>query len=201
MRRTVREISPTLTSTLADLVAGRQPWPLYLWGPAGTGKTSAALALLDRCGPVLPADLRCSYPAGDWLAGYVAARTIQQVRLDADRGRLSWGRPGSGTDELRWTVIAEKLTTAPLLVVDDLGVGALREFGLQVLLDLLDPRLGDPVRPTVAVSNLPPSRLPEFTDERVADRLLAGTVVELGGASRRSQTLPPAPGEPPPPAG
>jgi DNA replication protein DnaC len=41
-------IAPALARHLRDLAAGRAEWPLYLWGGAGTGKTCAALWLLDQ---------------------------------------------------------------------------------------------------------------------------------------------------------
>jgi len=41
-------VSPDLQTVLDRLLAGTAPWPLYLWGPIGTGKTRAALCACDR---------------------------------------------------------------------------------------------------------------------------------------------------------
>lgn len=46
-------ISPGLRQTLDDLGCGKAEWPLYLWGPTGTGKTCAALCLYDKVPDVL----------------------------------------------------------------------------------------------------------------------------------------------------
>lgn len=45
--RSMNAVDVTLRNVMRDLVTGRLPWPLYLHGPAGAGKTRACLALLD----------------------------------------------------------------------------------------------------------------------------------------------------------
>lgn len=185
-----------LRSVLAGLAAGRLPWPLYLHGDVGTGKSAGALALLDQFGPVLPGELDATPPALDWLAGYVVAGTLASTRIAADRGRLSWRTPGSGSDELGWGMLSRKVQEGPLVVLDDLGIGPVRDFALETLLELFDPRLASPVRPTVIISNVTPSAIAGLTDARTADRLLAGTVFGLTGASRRRTATPQAAPEP-----
>lgn len=41
-------VAPQLRSVFRRLVSGEAPWPLYLWGAVGTGKTLAALCLCDH---------------------------------------------------------------------------------------------------------------------------------------------------------
>lgn len=41
-------VAPQLRSIFRSLVSGERPWPLYLWGQVGTGKTLAALCLCDH---------------------------------------------------------------------------------------------------------------------------------------------------------
>lgn len=185
-----------LRSVLTALADGRLPWPLYLHGDVGTGKTAAGLALLDQFGPVLPTELDATPPALDWLAGYVVAGGLSSTRIAADRGRLSWRTPGSGSDELGWGMLSRKVQESPLVVLDDLGIGPVRDFALETLLELFDPRLASPVRPTVTISNVAPSAIAGLTDARTADRLLAGTVFGLTGASRRRTASPQAGQEP-----
>src|SRR5262249_18706175 len=83
-------------------VEGREPWPLYLWGPTGTGKTSAALALLDHCGWGEGAYRGTWTPdIWDWLHGFIEVRHIPAVRIGADQGRFYWSRDGNAGD-LYW---------------------------------------------------------------------------------------------------
>ena len=41
-------VVPNLQRKLCGLAQGENPWPLYLWGPVGSGKTRAALAFCDQ---------------------------------------------------------------------------------------------------------------------------------------------------------
>ena len=46
--RSLALVHPDLRLVFRRLVTGQAPWPLYLHGPVGTGKTMAALCLLDH---------------------------------------------------------------------------------------------------------------------------------------------------------
>jgi len=45
--RRLSDVNPKLLDLWKELVSARAPWPLYLHGPVGTGKTFAALAFSD----------------------------------------------------------------------------------------------------------------------------------------------------------
>lgn len=45
--RSIDRVDRKLFDTFRGLCRGEKPWPLFLTGPTGTGKTYAALALLD----------------------------------------------------------------------------------------------------------------------------------------------------------
>lgn len=45
--RRMSEVDETLVRVFRDLVSGALPWPLFLYGGVGTGKTFAALSLAD----------------------------------------------------------------------------------------------------------------------------------------------------------
>src|SRR5271154_596736 len=54
IRRSLAELTPQLATRLGRLLESQEPWPLFLHGPAGTGKTCAALATGDCvAGPVI----------------------------------------------------------------------------------------------------------------------------------------------------
>lgn len=170
---------------LRGLVAGERPWPLYLYGTPGGGKTSAALALLDAVGPEAP---RGTWPevVSDWYAGFVETRHLTALRIGADQGRYQWSRDGQAGD-VTWDALRRGLARAPLFVLDEIGVGReASDFRLDLLLDVLGARCDDPVRPFVVTSNRTPADIERRVyDGRVADRILCGTVFRLDGPSRR----------------
>jgi len=178
-------VPQALRDTFRALVSGRAPWPLYLWGPAGTGKTSAALVLLDHCGPTPPGG-EWSADVRDWLAGFVEVRHLPRLKIGADQGRLSWSRDGN-SGNVTWAVLARELRRAPVAVFDEIGVGReASDFRLDTLIEVLNLRADDPVRPFVVTSNLKPSEVKRVVyDDRVASRILAGTVFHLDGPDRR----------------
>src|SRR5437868_6300640 len=50
VQRSADLIDKDLRATINRLINGNEPWPLFLHGPAGTGKTAAALCLMDFAG-------------------------------------------------------------------------------------------------------------------------------------------------------
>ncbi len=52
IHREFGRIDPTLRTVLKDLVTAQRPWPLFLHGSIGSGKSAAGLALLDHVGGV-----------------------------------------------------------------------------------------------------------------------------------------------------
>jgi hypothetical protein len=48
IERSIASIDPALRQSLRRLALGELPWPCFLHGPVGTGKTLAALCLLDH---------------------------------------------------------------------------------------------------------------------------------------------------------
>lgn len=177
---------PQIQSSLRSLVRGEAPWPLYLWGTAGTGKTSAALVALDHCGKrkgekfdVTPLSLR------DWWYGYAEVRQLTGMRVQADKG---WHRDflAVGWGLSTWEHLIARWARLPLVVIDELGVGRTEsDFRLDVMLEVINARCNDPVRPVIFTGNVKPSELQHVYDDRVASRILAGTVVHITGEDRR----------------
>lgn len=46
--RAVDQVDLALREVFRGLIAGELPWPLFLWGPVGSGKTRAVLCLCDH---------------------------------------------------------------------------------------------------------------------------------------------------------
>lgn len=185
VRRELAEISLALRSTIRELVSGSKPWPLYLWGPAGTGKTSAALVMLDHCGPRRRDELSPETPdrLANWVHGYAEVRTFNGLKIGCNEGRIHW--PGGGAAS--WDGLLAAVARAPLFVFDEIGVGSqAKDFALDTLLEVLERRAGDPVRPFVVTGNIKPSDLASVYDDRVSSRILAGTAFQLNGLDRRT---------------
>lgn len=155
-------IDPDLKRTIRALCAGELPWPLFLWGPPGTGKTCAALLLLDHASGM--------YWTPDELAEDMILASKGQVHYESGRGV---------TPKALWREIGQR----PLVVVDELGVRSkVGEWQYQCLKRLLDAREG---KPLVGISNLNLKEIVQVYDDRIASRLAAGTVFHLAGKDRR----------------
>ena len=163
------EPGTTVTGRLSDWAGGPRGRNLVVLGPIGTGKTHAVFA---ACRPLV---LEKGYdfkfcPVVDMLDDL---------------------RPG-GTEGA-----AERLRSADLLALDDLGAQKGTEWAHERLYALVNRRWMDE-RPTVATSNFIPRKMApqgytgpfwEDLDERLRSRLAGSgaVVVVLGGEDRRKR--------------
>jgi DNA replication protein DnaC len=161
--RDLESVSQPVRKSIKACIEGRSEWPLFLFGPAGTGKTCAALCLADRVKS----------------SRYWTEETLCQNVTDAMMGRLfnSAGYETFLKDVWHW------VESAPLVVVDELGTRAnVSEHRYSVIKSTLDLREG---KPLVLISNVEPGELAAIYDDRIASRALCGTVVKAGGSDRR----------------
>jgi DNA replication protein DnaC len=141
-----------------DACAGFPANNLYLWGPAGVGKTHLATAIVRSS------------------ARAVVARPAQIFRRV--RGIKS------GTEE---QAIIDRIAAIPQLVIDDIGVEKNTGFSLAVLYEIIDARDMAYNKGLIVTSNLSLGALADrLGDDRVTSRL-AGMckVVEITGPDRR----------------
>ncbi|VTR97029.1 unnamed protein product [Gemmata massiliana] len=183
---------PELLTLCRELLNGLRSWPLYLWSPGpGTGKTSTALTLLDHYGH---AHRGYSADVSEFMHGFADFAALPDLFRSAERGRYyrssSYGCQTIWSSDL-WGAVRR----SPLLVIDDLRKPSDREQRLGddhygILKRILDERVA---RPLVITSNVDPWEPPgggapelvRLFDDRVADRIVCGTVLELAGDSRR----------------
>lgn len=150
---------------MREMANGQRPWPLFLHGGAGRGKTCAALCMLDRSG-----------------GAYYSAGEMCDVVMQAIKGTLR-GRQHGGkiAPDALWAEWARM----NLFVLDELGsrekVG---DFIYDTTKRLVDIRSG---KPLIVISNLDLPTLAVLYDDRLTSRLAAGTVVHLLGEDRRMQ--------------
>lgn len=160
-------IPPGLLKVIKSCSEGESPWPLFLFGSTGTGKTCAALVMLD------------------WAGGeYFEATRMSEDHNDTKFGRYEERLPSGGV----WTPTAKgwrlaRLEMPALLVVDELGI---RERASQAQYEIvkyvLDLREG---RPLVCISNMTGPELEQVYDARIVSRLGAGTIFDCSGGDRR----------------
>lgn len=161
MPRSLALVDHGLRNVFRELVAGREPWPLYLYGPAGTGKTRAALCLCD-------AVTKATYVTVEDLCNQVMGRSWGGLNFGDDDPALSW---------------EEKLDLA---VLDEIGCRQnVGDLHYNVVREFADDREFHHGSVAVYVSNLSPEQLAQVYDARIASRLLCGTWHHLDGQDRR----------------
>jgi len=154
--RSVSAIDKHVIGAMADVLDGRRPWPVYLWGPVGTGKSCAALALCDLT-----------------RGRYWSMDVIVDQLFDGYRGT------GSGATNL-WGDVARPT----LAVLDEIGARAVSDTVYGAVKHFWESRVRAG-NVAIYVSNLSPDGLAQAFDDRIASRLTCGTVVELAGRDRR----------------
>ena len=134
---------------------------LYLWGPAGSGKTHLAGAI---------------------VRGSKYGEMIKATSL------VRWFRLRDPREEEREI---ERLAAVPVLVVDDLGVQKDSEHALAILYEILDRRDMNMRHGLIITSNLPLDLLSKkMGDDRITSRI-AGMcrIVKVGGEDHRIRRI------------
>lgn len=150
-----------------DCCQGREPWPLFLFGAPGRGKTCAALCVADLC--------FSQYFTVPILAEQHNAAMVGKFECTVASGEVRRPQP---------SLFREWFLERPdLLILDEIGLrSTVTDAHYEVVKHAIDAREG---RPFIAISNHPLGALAKIYDTRVYSRLGAGTVVEVGGEDRR----------------
>lgn len=161
--------SPSKTQSLAQtdralieafrtVVTGNSPWPLFVTGKPGRGKTCGALVLLDHTSSGIY--LTCNELVGRRMASF---------------------RPGA--PDMPWEALLSVKQRA-LVVLDEIGTRqTVNDTHYECVQQVLDMREGYPL---ILISNLTLEEIEQRYDDRIASRCGAGTVVELKGRDRRT---------------
>lgn len=135
-------------------------------GPPGTGKTCAALRMLDHSAGLY------------WTSAAFASEAVQAMR-----GELLW--PWCGDRRVGEAFFWRAVAGATLVVLDDLATRrAVTDADYDRTKRLLDLREG---RPLVVISNVALGQITQLYDDRIASRLTGGTVLTLSGRDRRQK--------------
>lgn len=163
------KVAPDVRDALRDCAMGCKPWPLVLTGPAGGGKTCAALALADYVeGPSR------FYSATELTERLIAARCWRLVEWTFAKGEDTKVDP-----LLLW----QEWRVPDLCIIDDLSQRAnVSDTGYEAIKMALDQREGSPL---IVTTNTDFDAIGRTYDDRIASRLASGTVVEFDGEDRR----------------
>jgi DNA replication protein DnaC len=172
---------------MGALARGDLPWPLFVFGPAGVGKTCAALCLLDHVMPPTCSEItdeegvrRIKRIGGE--TAYYTATGLAEAVIDCQQGR----------GELHPPLFWQRLTEKVLVVLDEIGARErVSDHHYDCVKRLLDDRHA---RPLIVLSNLSLEQVANVYDSRIASRMAAGTIVQVKGRDRR---LPAPPGTTP----
>jgi len=148
-----------------EMIAGKHPWPLFVFGDAGAGKTGLALMLVD-------------WAKGEYFTQAEWVRTCREAEFGDLRTSVGY--------KLHLRDIRKGWEHAPVAVLDELGTRmTVSDHAYESVQWAVDARQG---LPTVFVSNLDLGGLRKVFDDRIASRLSAGTVMQLSGDHRIKRT-------------
>lgn len=147
-------------------------WPLYLWGPTGTGKSCAAAVAYRQW-----------RPSATWMSLSELCDLLKAFGVSPIQTIQSGGQAVEITLAKFWT----RLRDQGLVVVDEIGTREATAHRYDAFRDLLEIRKG---KPLIVTGNLDPSdKLGEIYDERIQSRISAGVLMEVKGGDRRIQGL------------
>ena len=145
-------------------------WPILLTGGVGCGKTCAA-AVQYGCH---------KYPL--WCRADDLLLSMSYGRRDGMliESGVIWRKERKRD----WSDFVRIMKDArPYLLLDDLGVRAPTESMHESLFNVLEWRRG---KPLMITSNKSTKQIRQLYDDRIASRIEAGTVIEMGGTDRRA---------------
>ena len=158
VRRSMAQVDPELVGVFRRLVAGENPWPLFLHGPVGVGKTLAALSLADHA-------RTAAYFTADGLCN-----TLLELRDQPAMVRGLW----------------DAIDGKHLVIIDELGLrGNVSEFFYGTIKRVADARELNAGRVGIFISNLDANQLVRIFDDRLGSRLFCGSHFHLTGRDRR----------------
>lgn len=167
--RTRDETPEDIVAAMRAVALGKQPWPLFAWGPAGVGKTCAALVLLD-------------YTAAPNY--YWTVEGLCEHLIACDKGQIDTGgiHPVTVSRREFWKTLGR----SELVVLDELGTRTnVTDHHAEAVKRVFDIREG---KPLVVISNLRASDLEAVYGDRIVSRAAAGTIIDWSHyADRRLQ--------------
>lgn len=162
IRRDRSEVCEKIASAIKGCTRGECPWPLFIFGSTGVGKTCALLSVADSF----------------FRSYYTTIPHLNRDLIWAEKGDLVRNGYETSAPAL-WREIEE----ASVACVDELATrGTVTDAAYENLKNLCDLREN---RATIFSSNVAPEKLLEIYDKRILSRIVCGTVVSVTGKDRR----------------
>lgn len=161
------EVRPALRAALSAAVKAGD-YPILMHGPPGSGKSCASAAIYCQWTPV-----------ARWYRLEQFVRNIQTARRCGHVTHQVQGQSVDRTEDTLWSFVEND---SELWCLDDFGTRGASESAFDIIFELIDRRAK---RPTIITSNLGLRELGQLFDQRITDRIRAGTVIEVTGSSRR----------------
>lgn len=160
-------IDQRLHATMTSIFEGNLPWPLFLHGEPGAGKSCAGLVAVDWCGEGV----------------YITMSDFCQALIDAQQGRIPfclWDGAHPRTESTLWY----EWSDANLCVLDEVGLrDNVSDHHYDTLTKALDLR-NDAGKPLIVISNIDAKEIAGVYDDRIGSRVSSGTVVQVSGDRR-----------------
>jgi DNA replication protein DnaC len=143
---------------------------VVLIGPRGSGKTRMAVEVM-RSG---------KHPHWLWQSRYTTAMGTFLAIRSSWRSEAAENNP----DERE---IIERLATAPVLTIDEMGERGDTPWEDRIITHLIDRRYGD-LLPTILIANLTIDALPAALGDSICSRIQeTGGIIRIDGPSHRTQ--------------
>jgi len=140
-----------------------EPWPLFLYGPSGTGKT---------CGSLLFSDIVIG-------SMYYSIDDVIRAEMLSDY---------NDDNRIEKAQVWRNIKHSSLLIIDDIGErDKIGDLYTSVLKRILDLREIEQYGRAIYISNQSPGELGKLMADRVMSRIMRGTKYLLDGSDRRSE--------------
>ena len=168
--QSVKGISPRRSAipgnvalALRKCCMGESPWPALLVGPAGTGKTYAAVYLARK--------MRAVY------------RSVPEMLEELIRANGQNMEKSPNADVVHTWHWWDCWRAVELAVLDEIGSRErVSDFHYKCVKRAIDAREG---YPAIYITNLGLNNIAKIYDDRIASRLSGGTVIHVAGKDRR----------------
>jgi len=162
--RDAEKINDTLRTAIRRCAAAELPWPLFVHGLQGRGKSCAGLCAFDK-----------------WGGWYITVTDFRDKMIFAQKhgGERCHPQGFQPTVDELWVAVG----LCHLFVLDELGMRSPPSgFEYEIVKRAADKREN---RPAIFISNHNLDALSVIYDARIVSRLAGGTVVHLKGPDRR----------------
>lgn len=162
-----KQMPPLIAKAFHDCRVGIAPWPLFIYGGVGCGKSRFALLAHYFYGGK-------RYEFSELVGDY---RLCKLGDFEHEYGDVGHTSPRATERTFR-----RMLELTRILIVDDIGAsGNDSAHTRETLMLALNARVGG--KPAVFISNLSPTELASMYDDRVASRMMEGTVCNMKNAT------------------